>query len=145
MKNSITIKAYNQLPEEARAIRIEVFVDEQGFNEEFDTVDYEAIHFLAFNSQGEPVGTCRIFNKEDKSIFYLGRLAVVKSCRRLKIGSALIAECENYARRVGASEIRLHSQYRAKDFYHKCGYTEYCEIEDEEGCPHIWMKKYIGE
>ena len=111
----------------------------------FDKVDYEAIHFLAFNSQGAPVGTCRIFNKDDKSVFYLGRLAVLKSYRGLKIGSALICQCENVARNLGASEIRLHSQYRAKNFYQKCGYTEYGEIEDEEGCPHIWMKKNIGE
>jgi predicted GNAT family N-acyltransferase len=145
LNNSITIKSYNQLPEEARSIRIEVFVDEQGFNEEFDKVDYEAIHFLAFNSQGAPVGTCRIFNKDDKSVFYLGRLAVLKSYRGLKIGSALICQCENVARNLGASEIRLHSQYRVKNFYQKCGYNEYGEIEDEEGCPHIWMKKNIGE
>ena len=29
-------KIYDQLPEEAKALRITVFVDEQGFQEEFD-------------------------------------------------------------------------------------------------------------
>lgn len=143
--DNITIKSFNQLPEEARAIRIEVFVDEQGFNEEFDTVDYNSIHFVAFDQHGDPIGTCRIFNKDDKTVFYLGRLAVLKSFRGIKVGSKLINACEKTARNLGASEIHLHSQYRAMEFYQKCGYTEYGEIEDEEGCPHIWMKKNIGE
>ncbi len=145
MKNSITVTSYNYLPEEARNIRVNVFVDEQGFNEEFDTVDNYAIHFLAFNSDGTPLGTCRIFCKGDNRTYYLGRLAVLKEYRGLKVGSTLIHECEMTAQKLGASEIMLHSQCRAKDFYLKCGYTEFGEIEDEEGCPHIWMKKYIGE
>ena len=35
----MTIKTYNELPAEAAKIREEVFVREQGFREEFDTVD----------------------------------------------------------------------------------------------------------
>lgn len=145
MNNTVTIKSYNHLPDEARDIRIEVFVDEQGFNEEFDSVDNYAIHFVAYGADGTPLGTCRIFQSDKSDIYYLGRLAVLKKCRGLKVGRALIFEAEKAAKKFGASEIRLHSQCRAKEFYQKCGYTEFGEIEDEEGCPHIWMIKYIGE
>lgn len=29
------------------------------------------------------------------------------------------------------------------DFYETIGYTQYGEIEDDQGCPHIWMKKEL--
>ena len=35
-------KIYNQLPDEAKEIRLEVFVKEQGFEEEFDDIDETA-------------------------------------------------------------------------------------------------------
>ena len=38
------IKIYNQLPDEAKEIRLEVFVKEQGFEEEFDDIDETAAH-----------------------------------------------------------------------------------------------------
>ena len=71
-------------------------------------------------------------------------LAVLKKYRSMRIGSALIAAAELTARSMGAELLQLHSQLRAKEFYQKCGYQEFGEIELDEGCPHIWMKKYIN-
>lgn len=39
--------------------------------------------------------------------------------------------------------MSLHAQCRVKSFYEKLGYTEFGEIDDDEGCPHIWMNKQI--
>lgn len=39
---------YNTLPPEAAAIRQAVFVEEQGFQEEFDAIDRHALHLLLF-------------------------------------------------------------------------------------------------
>ena len=90
------------------------------------------------------MGTCRIFTEDSDKIYYLGRLAVLKKYRSMKIGSALISAAELTARSMGAELLQLHSQLRAKEFYQKCGYQEFGEIELDEGCPHIWMKKYIN-
>ena len=141
---SIQIKAFYELPADSKRIRIEVFVDEQGFLEEFDTVDNRAIHFVAYDDFGEPMGTCRIFTEDSDKIYYLGRLAVLKKYRSMKIGSALLSEAEKVARGNGADYIQLHSQVRAMQFYHKCGYMEFGGIELDEGCPHIWMKKQLS-
>ena len=45
---------------------------------------------------------------------------------------------------VGYNELYLHSQLRAKKFYEKCGFVSFGEIELEENCPHIWMKKSLN-
>ena len=42
-------KIYNQLPDEAKEIRLEVFVKEQGFEEEFDDIDKTAAHIVLFD------------------------------------------------------------------------------------------------
>ena len=140
---NIQIKAFDVLPEDSKRIRIEVFVDEQGFQEEFDTVDNRAIHFVAYDDLENPMGTCRIFTEESDKFFYLGRLAVLKKFRYMKIGRALLSAAEEVARCKGADYIQLHSQVRAMQFYQKCGYQEFGKIELDEGCPHIWMKKTI--
>ena len=46
---------YDALPPEAAAIRQAVFVEEQGFQEEFDAIDRHALHLLLF-ADGRPVG-----------------------------------------------------------------------------------------
>ena len=141
---NMKIKVYDKLPEDSKAIREEVFVKEQGFQEEFDTVDCRAVHFVAYDDSGVPIGTCRIFTEDSDEIYYLGRLAVLKDFRKLKVGSALLSSAEQSARAKGAEYIHLHSQLRAKQFYQKCGYHEFGEIELDEGCPHIWMKKRLN-
>ena len=141
---NISVRSFDVLPEDSKNIRVEVFVVEQGFTEEFDTVDNRAIHFVAYDEYGNPMGTCRIFSEDSDKIYYLGRLAVLKKYRSMKIGSALISAAELTARSMGAELLQLHSQLRAKEFYQKCGYQEFGEIELDEGCPHIWMKKYIN-
>ena len=55
-------KIYNQLPDEAKEIRLEVFVKEQGFEEEFDDIDETAAHIVLFDGS-HPVGVCRIFTQ----------------------------------------------------------------------------------
>ena len=143
LNNDINIKSFDSLPDDSKAIRVDVFVKEQGFNEEFDTVDLYARHFVAYDLNGNPIGTCRIFTEDDATVYFLGRLAVMKSVRGSGVGRALINYAEEKARNLGASELRLHSQCRAQAFYEKCGYTAYGEIELDEGCPHIWMKKVL--
>lgn len=132
---------YKYLPDEAHEIRIRVFIEEQGFENEFDSIDSEAVHFLMRNDNGIPVATCRVFRKEDSHV--LGRLAVLKEYRGMGIGSGIVREAIDYLKKTGGSELILHSQCRASGFYEKLGFSAFGEIELDEGCPHIWMKKKI--
>ncbi len=136
------IEHFNTLPEMAMQIRQDVFVTEQGFVDEFDEVDARAIHFLM--TEGEkPVATCRVFTEENPKVYFLGRLAVEKEYRGKHVGSKMLQAILEYVQEVGGAEIRLHSQLQAKEFYTSNGYEPYSEIEDEQGCPHIWMRKKL--
>ena len=53
------VKIYNKLPDEAKELRLEVFVKEQGFEEEFDDIDETAAHIVLFDG-ARPVGVCRL-------------------------------------------------------------------------------------
>lgn len=135
------IKFYNALPEEAAAIRTEVFIEEQGFKNELDDMDSCAEHLVAFKDD-KPVGTCRFFREEDGQDGYIvGRIAVKKEYRGQDIGTELLRAVEKAVKAKGGSRLLLHAQVRAKKFYEKQGYTPFGEIGSEEGCPHIWMYK----
>jgi predicted GNAT family N-acyltransferase len=145
----IEAKIYKGLIKEAEIIRKEVFVKEQGFKDEFDEVDEKAIHIVLYDKTTEgdiPVSTCRIFKNEENqenNNYILGRLAVIKDYRKNKIGSKTVGEAEKYVKENGGKSISLHAQCVAKEFYKKIGYQEYGEVEDEQGCPHIWMRKEL--
>ena len=51
-------KIYDQLPQEAKKIRIKVFMEEQGFKNEFDDIDEVCKHLVVFDQKKE-IGTCR--------------------------------------------------------------------------------------
>ena len=137
------ISIYENIPDEAREIRETVFIDEQGFQSEFDEIDDAAIHIVSYDEDDVPVATCRVFWNEEMKAYTLGRLAVTKKCRGKKIGSAVVIEAERYVQKMGGTDIVLHSQCTAADFYKKLGFMEFGDIEDEQGCPHIWMKKSV--
>ena len=135
------ISVYNNFPNCAKAIREAVFINEQGFQHEFDEIDNTAIHFVLFNDDEIPIATCRVFWSTAINEYVLGRLAVTKEYRGKKMGSIIVNEAEKYVQKKGGTGIALHAQCRATDFYRKLGFTEFGDIENEQGCPHIWMKK----
>lgn len=139
------IEVYKSLPEEARQIRQTVFVEEQGFHEEFDQTDNAAVHFVAYGEDELPVGTCRVFWDTGMEGYVLGRFAVLREYRNKHIGAALIREAEKYVQKAGGKNISLHAQCQVSGFYRKQGFAEYGEVEDEQGCPHVWMKKDMEE
>ena len=133
-------KAYDYLPEEAKAIREEVFIKEQGFHSEYDEKDDIATHIVLYDGDFA-LGTCRIYESVEKGIYMFGRLAVRKEFRKKGTGSSIVKAAETQVLEMGGSGIILHAQLHAKDFYIKCGFTPFCDIDYEQDCPHIWMKK----
>ena len=63
----------------ARKIREKVFIEEQGFEVEFDNIDESATHIL-LTIDGDPAATGRVFPKED-GVYILGRIAVLPQYR----------------------------------------------------------------
>ena len=136
------IKEYNKLTNEARSIREIVFVDEQGFQEEFDSVDEFAPSLVMYDND-KAVATCRYFKLENDTAYLIGRIAVLKEYRGKGLGAMIIRSAEERILKLGVSKVLIHAQCRSKEFYEKCGYECFGDIDYEEDCPHIWMKKIL--
>ena len=52
-------KIYDQLPQEAKEIRIKVFMEEQGFKDEFDDLDDLCQHLVVFGNN-QPKTACSL-------------------------------------------------------------------------------------
>ena len=63
------------LSQDARIIRQEVFVEEQGFHHEFDEIDPKAWHLVLYENE-QAAGCCRFFSSDQPGVYILGRLAV---------------------------------------------------------------------
>ncbi|OOM80568.1 GNAT family N-acetyltransferase [Clostridium sp. BL-8] len=140
--NFITVKHYNSLCEEAKYIRTEVFMKEQGFKNEFDGWDNKVSHVVLF-MDGKAAGTGRLLPGEKKSIFVIGRVAVLKKYRKLHLGSAIINELEKLAKTSGGLSIELSAQCTAQGFYENLGYVASGEPYLDEFCEHIHMEKQL--
>ena len=128
------------LPTDAIHVRTVVFMNEQGFKEEFDALDDVCTHFVAYGDEGA-VATCRTWLAEDG--YHLGRLAVLKSHRGQGLGALMLQEAEAYVKSIGGESLSLHAQCRAEVFYRKSGYTPYGEMDYDEGVEHIHMRKIL--
>ena len=138
----ITIKHYNSLCEEAKYIRTEVFMKEQGFKDEFDEWDSKVPHVVLFIDE-KAIGTGRLLPGENNNNFVIGRVAVLKKYRKLHLGSKIINELEKIAKTSGGISIQLSAQCTAQGFYEKLGYIASGEIYLDESCEHIHMEKQL--
>lgn len=130
---------------DAFAVRTAVFMDEQGFENEFEDLDDEAstIHVTAY-ADDELIGCARTFPDPDHPARYIfGRLAVLQNQRKHGYGSMILEESERLAREAGAQEMHLHAQCSVTSFYEAHGYASYGEVELDEHVEHIWMKKAL--
>jgi len=123
---------------QAFAIRLRVFVKEQGVPEdiELDRDDRRAIHFLAFISV-RAVGTARLVRRGHGA--KIGRMAVLKSQRRKGVGRKLLKRAIAAATELGAKKIYLHAQVPVIGFYEKLGFRCVGPVFDEAAIPHRKM------
>ena len=139
---AIRCVVYDHLPPQAAAIRRRVFVEEQGFVNEFDSVDSSACHALLYDD-GQAVATGRLFDKEGKAV--IGRVAVLPEYRGRHLGAAVMQALEKEAAARGYACVTLSAQCRARSFYEKQGYHAVGEIYKDEYCDHIRMEKNIAK
>lgn len=131
------------LLQDARIIRQEVFVEEQGFHHEFDEIDSRAWHLVLYEN-GQAAGCCRLFSSNQPEVYILGRLAVRKSCRGRQYGEWLVREAEAWLRGRQVKRLALSAQVRVRPFYEKLGFTASGDEYLDEYCPHIHMEKELG-
>ena len=129
---------------QAVAIRRAVFVEEQGVKEalEFDARDGEARHLLALRGS-EAVGTLRLRSLDRGRTAKIERVAVLAHSRGAGVGQALVRAAVALARSGGAQEARLHAQTAAQGFYAGLGFVALGPVFDEDGIPHIAMRRAL--
>ncbi len=136
MKNTIQIVGFTQYEKEIRLVRNTVFTEEQGISSaiDFDGRCPHCYHVLAWNEEGQPVGTGRMQKNG-----HIGRLAVIADWRSKGIGKAMLDDLVSYAQSIGLKQVYLNSQEQAVGFYEKCGFILGGEIFYEANIPHIKM------
>ncbi|MBZ0333783.1 hypothetical protein MARI_14550 [Marinobacter sp. JH2] len=127
-------------PRSIRDIRQRVFVDEQQVPAEleWDDTDEIADHYLAVDSNNQPMATARLFSALEET-GYIGRMAVLPEYRGRGMGEALIQHLlkESSGR---YHELRLSAQQHAIGFYQRSGFHVCSSPYDDAGIPHLDMR-----
>jgi len=135
------VKIFNYLHDDAKYIRDIVFVQEQGFVDEYDDKDEVSTHLVMYDCE-KPVATCRFFlENEDEKQYVLGRFAVVKEARKFGFGRKMMEAAEECIKEKGGKIVRIGAQMQAVGFYEKMGYVGEGGKYYEQDCPHMHMKK----
>ena len=109
------IVSYGRLPEEAVRIRKEVFMQEQGFQEEFDEIDGHAFHLVLF-CDGDPAAVLRFWKVRPEDGWGIGRLAVRKEYRGKGLGAELLAAAGEEIRKAGGEQCACTHRDRRSPF-----------------------------
>ena len=125
------------------ALRRAVFVDEQGVppDEEWDDLDTDAVHLLARDTQGKPLGTARLWL--DGGVGHIGRVCVLGEARGTGLGAALMHAALDALRARGAVRAELGAQCHALAFYEKLGFVAEGPVYDDAGIAHRHMIRIL--
>jgi len=136
----IELMSWEEAREEARPIRLTVFVEEQRVpvEIEWDEHDATSVHALAYSPAGGAVATGRLLPDG-----HIGRMAVLKEWRGKGVGGAILERLIGVACERGDREIELFAQTQALEFYRRYGFAESGEVFEEAGIPHQAMRKSL--
>ena len=126
-----------------RALRMAVFIEEQGVPEELeiDALDALAYHAVACVDDAI-IGTGRLLVLPGGDAL-IGRMAVQIDVRRIGVGGHVLQFLEAAAVKLGVSEVIVHAQTYVSEFYSRAGYNTEGEPFDEAGIQHIIMRKTL--
>jgi predicted GNAT family N-acyltransferase len=133
----VQLGSWEELGAQARRIRFEVFVVEQGvpLDLEIDSADPGSVHALATRAGGPALGTGRLLSDG-----HIGRMAVAREARGLGVGAALLRALMDAARVRGHREVELDAQVHARPFYERFGFAVIGPEFDDCGIPHVTMR-----
>jgi predicted GNAT family N-acyltransferase len=136
MDLKLTVGDWASQKTDARAVRYDVFVLEQGIpvELEWDDMDGACLHALAHDADGAAVGTGRLLPDG-----HIGRMAVRKAARGAGVGGAILQALMQAARERGDRTVMLNAQASAEAFYARFGFIRAGDEFLEAGIPHIPM------
>jgi YbgC/YbaW family acyl-CoA thioester hydrolase len=132
---------WNTLGELASALRVQVFVEEQGVPAEMELDEWDAcsVHALVTNRLDMPIATGRLLPAE-RGVSRIGRMAVAQPLRSTGLGRQVLSHLMQVARDRGDQAVVLHAQQTAQAFYERAGFVAQGEPFEEAGLAHITMR-----
>ena len=126
---------WKQLEKDAKYIREQVFIQEQGIalEDEWDDFDATAVHFMVYDKE-QPIATARLLPQHS-----VGRVAVLMHYRKQGIGKILMQHIIDYARNQKLPYLKLSAQTYVTAFYEALGFKVQDEVYQDCGIPHIDM------
>ncbi|MBP2605598.1 GNAT family N-acetyltransferase [Acinetobacter calcoaceticus] len=126
---------WEQLEKDAKLIREQVFIQEQGIapEDEWDDLDVTVLHFIVYDRE-QPIATARLLPQHS-----VGRVAVLLSYRKQGVGKILMQYIIDYARQQNLPYLKLSAQTYVIAFYEALGFVGQGEEYLDCGIPHIDM------
>lgn len=126
---------WEQLEKDAKYIREQVFIQEQGIapEDEWDDLDAIVLHFIVYDKE-QPIATARLLPQHS-----VGRVAVLMPYRKQGIGKILMQHIIEYARQHKLPYLKLSAQTYVTAFYEALGFKVQGEVYQDCGIPHIDM------
>ncbi|MFZ6693208.1 GNAT family N-acetyltransferase [Undibacterium sp. SXout20W] len=133
---SIVLGDWASLQKDAQAVRYAVFVVEQKIPAEleWDAMDAQCLHAVAYDAQQQVVGTGRLLPDG-----HIGRMAVMASARNSGVGADILRTLMEQAKLRGDKLVQLNAQQSAEPFYAREGFARNGDIFMEAGIAHICM------
>jgi YbgC/YbaW family acyl-CoA thioester hydrolase len=140
----VQVGTWQELERDAAAVRVEVFVEEQGISreDEWDEADKTAVHAVVYNRMEMPLATGRLL-VHAPGVGKIGRMASKRVLRGSQLGRQVLDALIAKAKARGDKEVILHAQRSAAGFYAKSGFQERGVPFDEVGIAHIEMFKTL--
>ncbi|MEO7850705.1 MAG: GNAT family N-acetyltransferase, partial [Rubrivivax sp.] len=140
----VRVGGWDELGDDARTIRTEVFVNEQCIpaDMEWDSADAACVHAVARNQLGMPLATGRLL-EHVPGVAKIGRMAVLQPMRGEGTGRAVLDALMARARQRGDREVLLHAQMSAMPFYLRAGFSKRGDSFDEAGIAHVEMVRSL--
>lgn len=140
----VRVGNWQTLGADARAVRTEVFIEEQKIppDMEWDDVDHGCVHAVAYNRLGVPVATGRLL-EHVPGVAKIGRMAALQTVRGGGVGRMVLDALMQAARERGDTEALLHAQVSASGFYARAGFVARGSQFDDVGIPHVEMVRAL--
>lgn len=136
----VAVGDWTRLREDASAVRHTVFVIEQQVPPEIEMDEFDAVcvHAVAYDAQGQVLGTGRLLPDG-----HIGRMAVHQHARGMGVGARLLQALVDAGRTAGHRKLVLNAQTHARGFYERQGFAVEGEPFMEAGMPHVVMVRRL--
>ncbi|MDH5631481.1 MAG: GNAT family N-acetyltransferase [Gammaproteobacteria bacterium] len=150
---SFILASWEKAEADIRKVRNEVFVDEQNIpmELEWDGMDKECLHVMAYDKHGLPIGTGRIridsitdeVSGDAHRIGQIGRLAVAKHWRSFGVGGAILVYLIHIGEARRLDSLFLNAQEHLQGFYENRLFVREGGVFDDAGIPHVRMARAL--